>query len=232
VTGTVAVVVPAHDEEELLPACLASVRAAFAHPAVRPYRRVLVVVADDCRDRTAQLARFAGAVVVATTARNVGAARRLGTAAVLHRADDAWLASTDADTVVPPGWLAGQLALAAAGADAVAGTVAVRDWGGLPAGVPAEFRRRYRWAGPEHPHVHGANLGVTGAAYRRAGGFPAVPTGEDRALLEALLRTGHRVVRSATDPVFTSARTTGRAPAGLAADLRALAALCGEPTAS
>jgi glycosyltransferase involved in cell wall biosynthesis len=242
----VAVVIPAHDEEELLPACLASVREALAHPAVRPYRRSLVVVADACRDATADLAHRAGAQVVLTSGRNVGAARRLGAAVALHHArraelanptpagptgagwsgavgvGDVWLACTDADTVVPVGWVAGQLELAAAGADAVVGTVAVADWGGLPAAVPVEFRRRYRWSGPQHPHVHGANLGVRGSAYRRAGGFPARPVGEDRALLDALLRTGHRVVRTAAGPVTTSARTVARAPAGFAADLRAL----------
>ena len=45
--------VPAHDEELLLPACLESLRG-LRYP---PERRRIVVVADNCRDRTAAIAR-------------------------------------------------------------------------------------------------------------------------------------------------------------------------------
>jgi hypothetical protein len=34
--------------------------------------------------------------------------------------------------------------------------------------------------------VHGANLGLTAAAYLDAGGRPALPTGEDQALVDTL----------------------------------------------
>lgn len=48
--------VPAHDEELLLPACLESLeRLRYA-----PERREIVVVADNCHDRTAEIARAAG----------------------------------------------------------------------------------------------------------------------------------------------------------------------------
>jgi SAM-dependent methyltransferase len=39
-----------------------------------------------------------------------------------------WLATTDADTVVPPGWLRRQLSYAGRGWDVVLGTVEVADW--------------------------------------------------------------------------------------------------------
>src|SRR5258708_30446270 len=55
-----AILVPAHDEEELLPALLRSV-ADLDYP---PERREVVVVADNCSDRTAQIARAAGATVM------------------------------------------------------------------------------------------------------------------------------------------------------------------------
>lgn len=227
----VAVVVPAHDEEALLPACLASVRAALDRSALDRPHRLLVVVADACTDRTEELARRAGALVVRTGGRNVGAARRLGAGRAVQELrrrgvppDRLWLASTDADSTVPTGWISHQLALLdrhpGAPVDAVLGTVAVTDWTGHPPALPAEFHRRYRWNGAEHPHVHGANLGVRADAYRRAGGFPAVPVGEDRLLAAALEAAGHRVVRDAGSPVVTSSRTTARAPAGFAADLR------------
>lgn len=54
----VAVLVPAHDEASLIGATLASIA-----PQLRPGDRLLVV-ADNCTDDTAQLAREAGAEVV------------------------------------------------------------------------------------------------------------------------------------------------------------------------
>jgi hypothetical protein len=55
-----AILVPAHDEEVLLPALLRSV-ADLDYPRER---REVVVVADNCSDRTAQIARAAGATVI------------------------------------------------------------------------------------------------------------------------------------------------------------------------
>jgi hypothetical protein len=62
--------------------------------------------------------------------------------------------------------------------------------------------------------VHGANLGFRASAYLRAGGFPAVPTGEDRALVAALDAAGGRVLRTRALTVVTSARREARAPHG------------------
>ena len=84
-------------------------------------------MADACRDLTAQVARRGGASVVAVQARNVGTARAAGVREVLHRTRhldpaDVWLATTDADSVVPAGWLRQQARYADQGWDAVAGT--------------------------------------------------------------------------------------------------------------
>jgi cellulose synthase/poly-beta-1,6-N-acetylglucosamine synthase-like glycosyltransferase len=62
--------------------------------------------------------------------------------------------------------------------------------------------------------VHGANLGFRAAAYLRAGGFPDVATGEDRALVTALTATGSRVQYTRALTVTTSARRDARAPDG------------------
>ncbi len=62
--------------------------------------------------------------------------------------------------------------------------------------------------------MHGANLGFRAAAYLRAGGFPDVPTAEDRALVAALTANGSRVRRTRALSVVTSARREGRAPHG------------------
>ncbi|MFG3081990.1 glycosyltransferase [Streptomyces parvulus] len=224
----VTVVVPAHDEETLLPGALAAVTAAARHPDLAGIPVRTVVVADACRDRTAVLARAAGATVLTTDCRNAGAARHAGVRHALDNwggnLDDHWIATTDADSTVPPGWLAHQLAQAEAGWDAVVGTVT------LPPASPLAARHRalYEATRPaggvawHHPHVHGANLGVAAAAYVDAGGFPPLATGEDRALVAALELRGHRVLRSAHVPVLTSARLDARAPDGFGAFLASM----------
>jgi hypothetical protein len=57
-------------------------------------------------------------------------------------------------------------------------------------------------------------------AYRRIGGLPPKPVGEDRALFEALRRTDGRIRHSLEVQVVTSARTDGRALGGLSDAIR------------
>ena len=230
------VIVPAHDEQDLLPSCLASLRRAAR--AVRGTPVHLVVVADACRDQTALAARRGGAAVVTIGARSVGTARAAGVREVLRRTahldpSDVWLATTDADTLVPPCWLREQARYASHGWDAVAGTIRVADWSRYQPGMRTLFNRRYdagTGTGP-HSHVHGANLGFRAAAYLRAGGFPDVPTAEDHALVTALIAAGSRVHRTRALPVVTSARRVARAPHGLSSYLTELEAEAGAATA-
>lgn len=230
----VGVVVPAHNEESLLPSCLASLRVAAW--AVRGIPVRLVVVADACQDQTARAGRRGGARVVTTGAGNVGAARAAGMREVLRRAAgldpaDVWLATTDADTVVPWCWLRHQVRQANRGWDAVAGTVRVDDWAGYRPALRSLFRERYGDpADGAHAHVHGANLGFRASAYLAAGGFPEVPTAEDHGLVAALTAAGGRVLRTGEAAVITSARREGRAPHGFSGYLRNLDA--GNPAAS
>jgi glycosyltransferase involved in cell wall biosynthesis len=216
----VAVVVPAHDEQDLLPACLAALTAAAARIAPVPVE--VIVVADACTDGTAGLAAAAGVEVLTIGARSVGHARAAGmTHALRHGPDGLWLATTDADTRVPGGWLDWHLRYARSGAALLAGTVEVDDWLAWPLALPDRYETRYRRTAA---HVHGANLGVDAHAYLAAGGFPAVPYDEDRELVARVRATGGRVVTDTRCPVRTSARADGRAPLGFAAYLRDLAA--------
>jgi glycosyltransferase involved in cell wall biosynthesis len=218
------VVVPAHDEEELLPACLAALRSAAGLAGV-PVR--LLVVADACTDATAAVAAAGGAEVIRIRARNVGAARAAGMARLLRRMEGTdpaaiWLATTDADTVVPPGWLRRQLGHAGQGWDVVLGTVNVADWAGYPPHAASVFAAMYGFGAGPHPHVHGANLGIRGSAYLAAGGFRPLRTAEDHALLAAVTETGCQVLRAGDITVATSARRQARAPRGFSHALRAL----------
>ena len=219
------VVIPAHDEEALLPACLAALRrtASALHVPVQ-----LLVIADRCGDRTAEVARAGGARVISIGARRVGAARAAGMTELLRLTSGTdpsaiWLATTDADTVVPPGWLRRQLEYANAGWDVVLGTVTVADWNGYPPHVPAAFEERYAFGSGPHPHVHGANLGIRASAYLAAGGFRPLRTAEDHALLAAATEAGCRVVQAGDITVETSGRRLARAPRGFSSLLRNLA---------
>lgn len=223
----VGVVIPAHDEEDLLPACLAAAIRAAGQLTGLPVQ--LVVVADACGDRTVQRAREAGAAVVEICARNVGAARDAGMREVLTRtrrlsAAEVWLATTDADTLVPPCWLSRQLHYAERGWDAVIGTVSVTDWSEYPPEMPPLFQRHYGSGQGTHPHVHGANLGFRAAAYLQVGGFGSCPTAEDHALVNELTAAGSRILRTREVSVVTSARRRARAPDGFSQLLSALAA--------
>jgi glycosyltransferase involved in cell wall biosynthesis len=228
VTGSgvtrMAVVVPAHNEAGLLTACLDGLAVAARTAGGVPVE--IIVVADACTDATGAVARAAGATVVTTTARNVGAARAAGMRhAMRHGSAGLWLSTTDADSRVPAGWLTWQLRHAGAGADLVAGTVVVRDWTGWPDGMRAAYESAYHAAvrGTVHGHAHGASLGVSAAAYRAAGGFRPLRHSEDRDLIERVRHHGGLVVTDTGCPVVTSGRGLGRAPHGFAAHLTGLA---------
>lgn len=216
----VLVVVPVHDEQELLADCLASVDVA-ARAAGVPVD--VVAALDDCRDGSAAVARAAGVRTVPVRAGAVGAARAAGVAAglALHAEDPraVWLACTDADTVVPPHWLRGHRALADGGADVVVGTVRPDPRDLTPRQLAAW--RATRVPGRPNGHVHGANLGVRADAYLRAGGFAPLPEHEDVDLV-ARLRADPAVVVRASDEVdvVTSGRLVGRTPGGYAGYLR------------
>lgn len=231
----VAVVIPVHNEEEHLSRALAGVEVAAstlrqAQPRVEV--RVLVVL-DSCTDGSAAIASACAArdnffSVLEVDFQSVGRSRRAGNWQALGAAADAgpdaaaglWLANTDADSVVPDNWLLGQFGLAAAGADAVLGSVEVD-----PAGMAPELLSRWQSMHPfgeDHPHVFGANFGVRGSAYLVAGGFPRYLSHEDRVLAGRLREHGFDVRATDTIRVRTSGRTQARAPKGFGAYFRTL----------
>ncbi|MFD6136549.1 glycosyltransferase [Isoptericola sp. NPDC056618] len=221
----VLVVVPVHDEEDLLPACLAAVRGAVEQLACeRPGLGVAtLVVLDGCTDASADVVRGAGVSSLVTERAGVGRARALGVTAGLARLGTVspartWVACTDADSVVPPRWLVRQVELADSGADVVVGTVRPRLHD-LSPDRAAAWRARHV-PGRANGHVHGANLGIRAATYDAAGGFPAVDVHEDVDLVRAARQVGARVVADAGAEVLTSARLVGRAPGGYARHLR------------
>jgi GT2 family glycosyltransferase len=152
--------------------------------------------------------------------------------------DDGVIVTTDADSQVSPLWIANNLAAIDAGVDAVLGRVALDEEGDL---LPQALHCRGRlestyealltelsalldpldhnpW--PHHATISGASLAITREAYRRVGGLPSVPLGEDKALIAELSRHDARIRFCPDIQVTTSGRLSGRAPGGVADTLR------------
>ena len=160
-------------------------------------------------------------------------------------ATDGVILTTDADSRVPPNWIALNLAAIAAGADGVAGQIALDE--ADEARLPASLRERglleetYErlltelsaridperhdpW--PTHWSQSGASLAVTLAAYRRVDGMPAIALGDDRAFVSRL-KAADLIVRHTPEIVVaTSGRLEGRAKGGVADTMRVR---CEEP---
>lgn len=238
----VAVVMPAHNEDQHLSRALQAVqRSADALHRLRPGVDVMItVVLDSCTDGSAGIAaRFAAADrrfnTLEVTLRNAGASRGAGVRAAGIRsarrrpgpgwtpppwALRTWLANTDADSRVPENWLIRQLEFAGAGADAVLGSVEPD-----PAGMDPELLSRWLERHPfeeDHPHIYGANFGVRASAYLAAGGFPKLSSHEDRTLVQSLRSRAFTVTATDSIRVLTSGRVHARAPHGFGAYLRAL----------
>ena len=146
---------------------------------------------------------------------------------------DGLIASSDADTVVAPDWLARQLDAVAAGADAVGGWIEL-DEADLHPWVVEHRRRRARerlarvrahTPDAQHHHFAGASMALTVAAYERLGGIEPLPALEDEALERALRASGLRIARTSAVRVRTSGRLRGRAAGGLATSLAAATAM-------
>lgn len=223
------VTVPAHDEEDLVAACLESVAAAAGRAMASGHvlSPLIALAAHRCSDETADRAREVMAdcpvpfrLMPDSTSTTVGEvrARLVERASVRHLlADTGWLFTTDADSVVPIDWITATLdRLRSSGAVAAAGMVEVTGWTASPAA-----RRRYLrivdggLGEHGHSHVYGANLAVRRDAYRAVGGFRPVTHGEDQDLVDRLRSNGFPVISTLTPMVRTSGRMPGRAAHGL-----------------
>lgn len=238
-SAVVAIAVPAYDEADRIGRCLDSLAAQND-----PGPIIAIVVANNCSDATAAIARAPRAIRVdviehsfAEHERGAGAARRMAmTQAAQH---GAIVLTTDADCVADRDWVRAHRAAFARGADAVAGQVSA-DWSELRLHPEAALRiGELEWTylgliaeaeplfdpvahdpAPRHAQRCGANLGITRLMLERVGGVPALATGEDRALLAAVEQVDGRIRHDRAPHVTASARLVGRAGGGMADALR------------
>ncbi len=86
-SAPISVVIPAYNAEEFLEEAIQSVHAQTLQPAE------IIVIADDCTDRTPQIAANLGAIVLEQKKRNMAAGLNLG----VKTSSQPWIALLDAD---------------------------------------------------------------------------------------------------------------------------------------
>ena len=201
----VSVVIPAFNEEKLLPATLAAIREAARSFEARGWTWECVVCDNNSTDGTAACARAADATVVFEPVNQIGRARDAGARA----ASGEWLVFIDADST-PSAALFAAIADRIASGRALGGGSTVE----LEAGTPRYARfvcglwnacsRLAGWAA-------GSCVWVEAAAFREAGGFGTeYYAGEEvflsRRLKRLARRSGRRFVILAGTPLLTSSR--------------------------
>lgn len=191
----VSFVVPAHNEELLLPRALEAIAGAGRH-LHRPHE--VIVVDDASDDRTAEIASGHGARVIRAECRQIAGARNAGARAA--RGD--LLIFVDADTAVSPGAVRGAVGAIEDGATYGGGQVI---WDGR---IPLWSRGLLSlilWMYARIGLASGAFLFARREAFERIGGFDeAMYAGEEACCARALRREGRFAwVR---EPVITSGR--------------------------
>ena len=203
-TMKISVIVPAFNEEKLLGASLAEIRAAAAGFSARGWDWELIVSDNNSTDRTAAIARAAGATVVFEPVNQIARARNAGAAA----ATGDWLLFVDADSH-PSAALFADVADAILSGKCLAGGSTLRlDENHFVAGL---ITRGWNFASRWRRLMAGSFIFVEAAAFRAVGGFSAkLFAAEELELtnrLKAFARgTGRKIVILHQHPLTTSAR--------------------------
>jgi glycosyltransferase involved in cell wall biosynthesis len=158
------VVIPAYNEERLLPATLQHVCEGLKACARRGWQRELIVCDNNSTDRTAEIARAAGAQVVFEPVNQIARARNAGA----NAASGEWLLFVDADSSPSAALFLDTLRAIETGRCVGGGAtialpgarLAVRSW----VGAWNLLSRTARWAA-------GSFLFCEAAAFRAIGGF-------------------------------------------------------------
>lgn len=201
----VSVVLPAFNEEKLLPSALAAVKAAASAFTVRGWEWECVVCDNNSTDGTSAVARAAGATVVFEPVNQIGRARDAGARA----ATGEWLVFIDADST-PSAELFASIATRIAEGRALGGGSTVELEPGTPryarfvCGLWNLWSRLAGWAA-------GSCVWVEAEAFRTVGGFGTeYYAGEEvflsRRLKSLARRSGRRFVILADHPLRTSSR--------------------------
>src|SRR6266853_3188842 len=199
----ISLVVPAFNEERLLPGSLCSIRAAMQGFVRLGWSSELIVCDNNSTDRTAEIAIAAGAEVVFEPVNQISRARNAGAA----RAGGDWIFFVDADSY--PGVELFLEAADAIRAGCLAGGSTVRCEGphpgiALATGIWNAVSRINKWAA-------GSFIFCEAAAFRQTGGFSEELYASEeidlfRRLKRLARREGRAIVILHRHPVRTSER--------------------------
>jgi glycosyltransferase involved in cell wall biosynthesis len=200
----ISIVVPAYNEEKFLGETLARIKAATDAFAPIGWESELIVCDNNSHDRTAQIARAAGATVVFEPVNHISRARNSGAAA----ATGDWLVFVDADSHPSAGLFADMAKEIQSGTCCGGGaTIGWDKQNFLTAWMMPILNAGFRW----RQFLHGPFMFIASAAFRQLGGFSLETfSAEDWELgqrLQKLAReTGKRFVILHRHPILTSAR--------------------------
>ena len=200
----ISIIIPAFNEERLLGESLRHIRAAMTVFEERGWETELILCDNNSTDRTAVIAREAGAHVVFEPVNQIGRARNAGAAA----ATGDWLVFVDADSH-PSRELFADVAEQIVGGHCVAGGSTMRlETGHLGARLGTALWNR---ASRVKRMMAGSFIFVEASAFREVGGFSnEFFAGEELDLsvrLHALAkRRGRRIIILHRNPLVTSGR--------------------------
>lgn len=187
--NTISVVIPAYNEEKLLPATLKSLAALDKKPDE------VIVVNGASTDKTVEIARKLGAKVVTVPHYTIGYSREIG----LEKAHGDILVYTDADTIHPKDWLIKiEETLMRPGVSCVFGTFRVPDgpwWYRFYINIMQPvLNQLYYWVGI--PMATGQNLAFWRKKAIAVGGIPKnFKIAEDIEIARRLQKVGKVVFR-------------------------------------
>ena len=200
----ISVIVPAFNEEKLLAASLAEIKSAAKSFVARGWQIQLIVCDNNSTDRTAVIARAAGASVVFEPVNQIARARNAGATA----ATGDWLVFVDADTH-PSAALFADVAEQIVSGRCLAGGATVRlDQKIFAASFVTGL---WNWTSRLKKWMAGAFIFVEAAAFRKIGGFNqeffAAEELELSQRLKKLARArGKKIIILHRHPIVTSAR--------------------------
>lgn len=184
-TPDYSIVIPAYNEEVLLPSTLANLQAAMQ--AITEWQGEIVVADNNSSDRTGAVAAAAGARVVFEPINQISRARNCGAAA----ASSPWLVFVDADTRIPVELLRATLETLAAGKVCGGGADV-----GTTETVDPRIRRTFRawnWLAPRLKWAAGSYVFCLKQGWLDTGGFSTgVYASEEIWFSKALRKWGRR----------------------------------------
>jgi len=236
------VAIPVRDEATRIGGCLA----ALSRQSI-PANHVVLLL-NNCTDGTADIIRALPQgphrlhvieCELEGASASAGVARGLAMNYAASLLSEGVLLTTDADAEVPVHWVEANLGAIDAGADAVCGRAVIDPVEALliPPHLHEDDAREVAYGRlldeiasivlpdsadpwPRHREESGASIAVTAAMFRRIGGLPCLPSGEDRALIGMLRSLDARVRHDPHSSVVVSGRIEGRARDGMADTIR------------